>query len=150
MLYKQTEEQCKTEEGMREIELSVTSIADELDEINQELCKTEIPTGEDTHALLVHATGLWGQLKIIHDAIDSFKTNKELSFFHTEKIKQEAGNEKFNVSATEKDARALSADERRIRNLVAAYLACSDKIILSCQSIMKYLTDSAFRNKTQA
>ena len=150
MLFRKTEDLCTSEEGLKEIENSLITISEELDEINNSLRLAETPTGEETHALLTRATGLWGHLKTVHDAIDSYKTNKELSHYHTEKMKQEAGNEKFNVSATEREARALTSSERRTRNLVAAYLSCADKIILSCQSVLKYLTDSVFRNKTQS
>lgn len=150
MLFKEIEKNCQSAEGLQVIETSIDSMATDLETINSNLKDTTQVDGESINTLLIQATGIWGHLKVVCEAIDTYKTNKELAFYHTQKVKIESANEKFNVSATEKEARALTNDERRIRNLVEAYMASADKIILSCQSVLKYLSDSIYRNKTQA
>lgn len=142
MLFQETEEQLETQEGQQALEESLSEIQSRLEQIAEELSEGHYTTGDSIKELQLESTGLFDHLKIIHTAIETTKTNKELSHYYETKQKIEKSGEKFNVSATEKEASALTIDERRLRNLVEAYMVAAEKNIISSQSILKFLSDS--------
>lgn len=147
MIYQEVEQQLVSKNGRAELEENLKPIQLRLEEISEELASGHYTTGDAIKDLQLESTGLFDQLKMIHSAIETFKTNKELTHYYTTKVKIEGTGEKFNVSATEKEASALTVDERRLRNLVEAYMVSAEKNIITAQSILKFLSDSYKRTE---
>lgn len=104
----------------------------------------------DIQNLLIRSTGIWGILNIVWSVIDTHKTNKESELFNQIKMELEGKEKgKFNVSATKEEVSGMVVNERRVRNIFGAYRDMADKNILSCQSYLKYLTESYKRSSHQ-
>lgn len=111
-----------------------------LEEFASKLKDSELD-GNVITEIMQKSNGIWDGLKIVHSVVDTFKKHKELRFFHTKKMEIETAKDKVNVSALEKESSLEVANERRVRNIVEAYLAMADKNISTGQSILKKLTD---------
>jgi hypothetical protein len=146
-LFQEVEAQVSSKEGQSELEESLAGIQTRLEEIADELSQGHYSTGDLIKDLQLESTGLFDHLKIIHTSIDTYKTNKELLFYYKTKMKSDQAGDKFNVSATEKEASALTVDERRLRNLTEAYMVAAEKNIITAQSILKFLSDAYKRTE---
>lgn len=85
-------------------------------------------------------TGCYGKFVIVGNAIDAYKTNKELSYKETKFAELRANKEKPNVSQLNEQARASTSELRAIRADFLNYADASQKGIGTCQSRLKRLT----------
>lgn len=90
---------------------------------------------ELSHAL-DRLTGIYMRFHIIASAIDSIKTNDELSF----KVKAFSGEGKKVVSQIEQEARETTKDLRTYRGDFLNYSESAEKAIISIQARLKRLT----------
>jgi len=88
---------------------------------------------ELSHAL-DRLTGIYIRFHIIAEAIDAYKTNKELSY--KEKAFADA-EKKPNVSQIEQEARASTKDLRTYRGDFLSYSEACEKGITTCQARLK-------------
>lgn len=138
--YKTIEEYLEKGEYNKVLE-DFSPVFSTLDEYTTYLTNSKIDP-ENTERLLMRATGYWGLLDLAYNVIDSFKTKKEGEFYCNKKIDVEKANEKFNASATDKEASASVNTERRIRNIIESYRNRADRIITSSQSYLKHISES--------
>lgn len=141
-------ERMLEDNNIQEILKSYEEIFSKLDEYSDYLTSGEI-TPADIERLLMRATGYWGVLDLAFNIVDSYKSKLEGEFYCSKKIELEKANEKFNSSATEKEASASVNPQRRLRNILDSYKNRSEKIITSSQSYLKHISESYKRNKNQ-
>jgi len=104
-------------------------------------------SGHEVKNTISQLNGYASTLKVASIVIDTFKTRKETVEFNRIKTATETAGGKFTATSGEKEASAFVDSERRVRNLVDAYLhVCKDSIITG-QSIMNYLTEEMKFNK---
>lgn len=104
----------------------------------------------EAYKLMMESAGYWDQLKLVHATLDTIKTNREKTYFQKKKMEVESvAGGKFNTSATEGEAEALTVELRRVRNIVGAYMDMADKNIMVCQSLLKYVTEAQKRSHIQ-
>lgn len=142
MIYKEIETLVESKKGLNTILTNLQTDFELLEQFAQLLKDTESVDGNILTEIMQRSNGIWGELNIVFKAVDTFKRNRELVFFQTEKMRIEGKGEKFNVSATEKEGQSLTVDERRVRNIVEAYRDMAEKNVTTGQSILKYLTES--------
>lgn len=149
MLYEDVEELIQNEEGIKNLLDNLKGTFERIEEFSQTLAQVDLDP-KVIAEIMMKSNGHWGELNIIYRAIDTYKSNKELIHYHTEKIRIESAvGQKFVSSATEKEASALTVNERRVRNIVEAYMSSADKNISTGQSLLKYLLESKNRNNLQ-
>lgn len=138
--YEQIETYAESEDGLRELVNQLRQTFALLGEFSQQLKAPEMD-GEHIAKIMRRSNGVWDELKIVFTALDTVKTNRELSYFQMKKDENERddSSSKFNATATEKEARATTNDLRRVRNWVEAYLEVADKNIITGQSLLKKL-----------
>jgi uncharacterized FlgJ-related protein len=85
-------------------------------------------------------TGIYIRFHIISEALDSYKTNKELDFKVKAFRDAEAKDKKPTISQIEEEARASSKDLRTYRGDFQAYSDACEKAIITCQARLKRLT----------
>lgn len=148
MLYQEVEELLQTQEGMSQILDNLAQTFADIEEYADQLSRSGLEANLIAE-IMMKSNGHWDHLKVVHTAIDTYKKNKELTHFHQQKIEIEKNGGKFNASATEGEASALVSSERRIRNIVSAYMDSADKNIMTGQSLLKYLSESNKRTNLQ-
>lgn len=146
MNYKQIEELINTDGGLLDLLENYKDTFDKLESYAKNLETSKLQSS-DIQNLLLRSTGIWGSLNVVCTIVDTSKRNKELEFYHQAKMNHTEG--KFMVSATKEEASATVQTERRVRNVFEAYKNMAEKNILSCQSYLKYLTESFKRNSYQ-
>lgn len=90
---------------------------------------------------LSRLSGYYMFLNPILSEIRSYKKNKELREYMMLKNEAESEGKKFISAPAEKEASLKVDTERRIRNLIEGYVEACKMGILSCQSILKYLSE---------
>lgn len=146
MLYSEVEEMIKTDDGILSLIDRLTPTFETIEDFSSKL-RIYDPSGETVHEIMQHSNALWDELHIVFSAIDTYKTNLEKLHFYEQKINIEKSGGKFNASATEGEASALTANLRRIRNMVDSYRAACDKNISTAQSHLKFLQESKLRTQ---
>ena len=86
-------------------------------------------------------TGAYMKLYIVSDTADTVKTNSELDFFDKEAEKLRELNKKVTVSDINTQSRARSSELRTIRNTFLRYATACERAIITCQSILKKITN---------
>lgn len=120
-----------------------------VEQISKDLRAGAFAGGEEISALLLESTGIWEYLNVLYSAIDTYKTEVELNFYHNLKIETDKDEKKKFVDGTAKqEASNHVMTERRIRNIVKAYLDACEKNIGSSQSYLKYLSEG-YKRQTQ-
>lgn len=146
MIYEQVEQMLTEENGYEKILAQLGETFSRIEEVSEQLKDGAFSDGEAVSKLLLEATGYWDQLNVVYSTIDTIKTKKELGYYHSEKMKTEQDPKaKFVDGATKQEASNSVQDERRVRNIVKAYLDSCEKNIMASQSYLKYLTESARR-----
>jgi len=140
MNYQQLEELLETNDGAKVL-TGMKPVFDVLDKYTTYLTSSKFDPAQ-IETMLMRATGYWGLLDLAYNVVESFKTKKEGEFYCNKKIDVEKANEKFNASATDKEASASVNPERRIRNIIESYKNRADRIITSCQSYLKHNSES--------
>jgi hypothetical protein len=140
MIFTKVEELMKSDAGRAKLVKLLQPTFDRLESISEELReKASEFTAKEVEVLFRESNGLLTYLKPVYKALETIKTNKEVIFCSTEKMRIEKEGAKFNVSATEKEASAQVAEERRMRNCVEAYLEMAQSTFNMCQSHLKWL-----------
>lgn len=121
-----------------------------LEGLSQNLIMGVYENPDEAYKMMLQSAGFWEQLKVIHTTVDTYKSNKEKRYYQQKKMEIEStSNTKFNSSATEGEASALTVDLRRVRNIIGAYMEMADKNVMVCQSLLKYFNDSNKRSILQ-
>ena len=146
MIYQEVEQILSEENGYEKVLSQLSETFVRIEEVSEQLKDGAFSDGESVSKLLLEATGYWDQLNVVYSTLDTIKTKKELGYYHNEKIKVDADPKaKFVDGATKQEASNSVQDERRVRNIVKAYLDSCEKNIMASQSYLKYLTESAKR-----
>jgi hypothetical protein len=149
MIYKKAEELIEQgSEGLQKVLEELRVEFGMLEDFSDQLKDSDL-TGDDLSDIMTRSAGIWNNLNIVHSVIDSYKSKKEGDFFQTKKIELESKNEKINVSALEKESSANVNPERRVRNIINAYLSVADRNIGMIQSRLKFIVESGKRNALQ-
>jgi hypothetical protein len=85
-------------------------------------------------------TGIFIRFHIIAEAIDSYKTNQELSYKVKAFKEAEAKDKKPTISQIEEEARASTKELRTYRSDFLSYSEGCEKAIITCQARIKRLT----------
>ena len=94
---------------------------------------------------LAKSNSLFGRLKEASTIIDTLKKEKELIKYAEIKSNWEDG--RFVSATADKEASQFVQNERRIRNIIDAYISKTDKNISVCQTLLKYLTEEIKLNR---
>jgi hypothetical protein len=98
-------------------------------------------SGDAIKASLSKLTSYYSTLKVASIVIDTFKKQKETRKFNEIKMATENAGGKFTATSGEKEASAFVDAERRVRNIIDAYIDIADKGITISQSILKYISE---------
>lgn len=136
--YETVLELSESEEGLGELLAELRPSFTALHEFIQWL-KTPTMDVNQIARIMKRSNGYWDELRLVYSALETTKTNKELAFFHEKKEENDktADAKKFSATATEKEARATTAELRRVRNWVEAYMEVAEKNIVTAQSLLK-------------
>ena len=140
LVYQEIERQCEKELDLILVNLAKTF--SKIEAFGKNLRQGLVSSGEEASKLLMESTGHWERLNIVCITLDTYKTKKELVFFNTKRMELEKAGEKVTATVLEREASDSVMDVRRVRNIVEAYRDNADKNIMSCQSLLKYLSDN--------
>lgn len=148
MIFQEVEQILTEENGFEKTLAQLQESFMRVEEISEELKDGGFSDGEAISKLLLESTGYWEQLNIVYTTLDTIKTKRELGYYHSEKIRIESDPKaKFADGALKQEASNAVMEERRIRNVVKSYVDACDRNITSCQSFLKYLTESQKRTQ---
>ncbi len=82
-------------------------------------------------------TGIYIRFHIIAEAIDSYKTNRELDYKVKAFKKAETDGKKATISQIEEEARATTSELRTYRADFLSYSEAAEKAIITCQARLK-------------
>jgi hypothetical protein len=82
-------------------------------------------------------TGIYIRFHIISEALDSYKTNKELNYKVKAYKEAEESGKKATISQIEELARATTSDLRTYRSDFQSYSEGAEKAIITCQARLK-------------
>ncbi len=114
-----------------------------IDDLSDRLATGQTHTPEDYRVVLNEATSVYLALNPILAMARTEKENREMRFFVERKIEVEKKGEKFVATAADKEASLHVANYRRIRNILEGYIEASKMVIMTCQSILKSMSDEA-------
>lgn len=114
-----------------------------IDEISDKLATGQLHTPDDYRTILNEGTSIYLALNPILSIARTEKENREMEFFVNRKIEVEKKGDKFVSTAADKEASLHVANYRRIRNILEGYIEASKMVIMTCQSILKSMSDEA-------
>ena len=122
-------------------------IFENIDVRSQRLMAGTYTDGHKASQLLMKATGWHGYLSDIYNTLDTIKTDQETRLFNSIKMKEEKLGKKITAAVIDKAVSAEVMGLRRVRNIIGSYRDICDKMIFSCQSLLKSLNDSYKRTR---
>ena len=126
-----------TSEGMDKLYKKFEKYFAEVDTWSERFATGDLLNEYELSQALDRLTGIYMRFHIIAEAIDSFKTNKELDYkvkaFHVE-------GKKPIISQIEEEAREATKDLRTYRGDFLNYSESAEKGILTCQARLKRLS----------
>jgi hypothetical protein len=104
-------------------------------------------SGEAVKSNLSKLTSYYSTLKVASIVVDTFKSRKETERYNQVKIDTENAGSKFVAESGKKDASAFVEAERRVRNIIDAYIDIAQNGIGISQSILKYISEEIRMSK---
>lgn len=101
-------------------------------------------SGDNVKANLGKLTSLYSTLSTAATLTATHKKEKETIKYNSIKIELEKTDKKPVAASIEREASAFVSMERRVRNIVEAYLDICKMAITNCQSLLKSLTQERF------
>ena len=138
--FHQIEAKMENEETMTELlEYLQETYFIPIDRHSQLFRQGQVTEAPQIHNTIEELTGIFMELRTFQAVALTCKVNRELSYYHSEKISIENSGGKFISSLAEKEASKGVSNERRILNIIEAKLEACEQGISVCQSKMKLL-----------
>jgi len=132
----------ENEETLNQILVDYKDLFNQIEDYGQQLVSGVISTSEDFTNLLNFATGAYTSLETLYSIAEATKLNEELKQYVTLKRDLESKGEKVVATSLDKEASLAVANYRRIRAILEGYVLSSEKIIATCQSQLKRMSES--------
>ena len=142
MKYDKINSYFTSEQGLEQLITDYKDLFDQIDDYGQQLLQGMITALEEYSTLLNFATGVYTSLEPLYSLAEAHKLNIELGYYVAKKRELEAKGEKYTAASLDKEASLSVEKERRIRNIIEGYLLASEKIIITCQTQMKRITEN--------
>lgn len=141
MLPGEIKDHLKTEEGRDKLYKMHVPTFELVDHFANELEGKDLLDEYQLKDIQQKLTGAYMKLYIVSDTADTVKTNMELDFFDREAEVLRSAGKKVTVTDITTQARAHSRELRTIRNTFLRYSVACEKGIVTCQSILKKMTN---------
>jgi len=132
----------ESEESLDQILVDYKDLFEQIEDYGQQLLQGIISTPEDYSSLLNFATGAYTSLETLYSIAEATKLNEELRHYVTMKRELESKGEKVVATNLDKEASLAVANFRRIRAILEGYVLSSEKIIITCQTQLKRMTEN--------
>lgn len=141
MLPKQVKELINTEEGRIQLYKKYIPTFELVDQYSDNLEGKDLLTEYELKQIQQKLTGAYMKLYIISETTDTVKTNFELNRFQKKAHSLEQRKIKVNATQLNIQCRAEAKDLREFRNDFSRYSVVCEKAIITCQSLLKKMTN---------
>jgi len=132
----------ENEESLDQILVDYKELFEQIEDYGQQLLQGIITTPDDFSSLLNFATGAYSSLEPLYSMAEATKLNEELKQYVTLKREVEAKGDKVVSASLERESSLAVANFRRIRAILEGYVLTTEKIIITCQTQLKRMTEN--------